>query len=113
MASITLADSTILGSVAPTFALPLSVSYEAVRSASTVVPAFLVFCGIYHRLAPLWTTTRQRAWILTTVASALMTLVSIPLFADYVSSGGDVKSVRALPLLTYTTCRGFQAYLIA
>lgn len=41
-----------------------------------------------------------------------MTLVSIPLFVDYVSSG-DVKSVHALPLLTYTTCRVFQAYILA
>jgi len=35
------------------------------------------------------------------------------LFADYLSSRGDVKSVRALPILTYTTCRFFQAYLLA
>jgi len=61
----------------------------------------------------LYTTPKQLSWILTTVASATMTLVSIPFVWDYVSSGGDVKSVRTLSSLTYATTRMFQAYLVS
>ena len=87
------------------------VPYDAICSASILVPAFLMFYDIYHCLAPSWATSRHHAWILTATASPWTTLVSIPLFADYVSSG-DVQSVHTLPLLTYTTCRVFQAHLL-
>jgi len=68
---------------------------------------------LYHLMAPMYTTTKQLSWILTTVVSATMTLVSIPFVWDYVASGGDVKSVRTLSTLTYTTSRMFQAYLVS
>ena len=103
MSSITLGDS-------GKFITSLLVSYDDIL---ILVPPFLALCAIYRRLEPSWSTSRQHAWVLTTLTSALMTLVSIPLLADYLSSGGDVKSVRALPILTYTTCRFFQAYLLA
>lgn len=77
------------------------------------LPAVFLFCLIFHLLTPLYTTPKQISWILTTLASAIMTLVSIPFVWDYVRSGGDVKSVRTLPMLTYTTSRIFQAYLVS
>jgi hypothetical protein len=80
---------------------------------STFVTALLAFCAIYHYLAGLYTTPKQLSWILTAVASATMTLVSIPFVWDYVSSGGDVKSVRTFSMLAYMTTRIFQAYLVA
>jgi hypothetical protein len=114
MANATLADFAIRDDVANAGnALPLSASIEVVRSSKTFVPALLAFCAIYHLLAPLFTTPKQLSWILTTVASAIMTLVSIPFMWDYVLSGGDVKRVRTLSTLTYTTTRFFQAYLVS
>jgi hypothetical protein len=97
----------------PNSVLSFAASVDLVRSSRTFVPFIFVFCAIYHFLAPLYTTPKQLSWILTTVASATMTLVSIPFVWDYVSSGGDVKSVRTLSSLTYATTRMFQAYLVS
>lgn len=80
---------------------------------STFITALLAFCTIYHYLASLYTTPKQLSWILTTVASATMTLASVPFVWDYISSGGDVTSVRTFSSLTYITTRIFQAYLVA
>lgn len=80
---------------------------------STFIAALLAFCTIYYHLASLYSTPKQLSWILTTVASAAMTLVSIPFVWDYVSSGGDVKSVRTFSSMTYMATRIFQAYLVA
>jgi len=93
--------------------LPLTASIELLRSSRIFVPSFFLFCAIYHLLAPLYSTPKQLSWILTTVVSATMTLVSIPFVWDYVSSGGDVKSVRTLSSLSYATTRMFQAYLVS
>jgi len=73
----------------------------------------LAFCTIYHFLASQFTTPKQLSWILTTVASATMTVVSIPFVWDYLSSGGDVKRIRTLSALSYMSTRIFQAYLVA
>jgi len=114
MTNASLADFAIRDDVANARnALPLSASIEVVRSSKTFVPALLAFCAIYHLLAPLFATPKQLSWILTTVASACMTLVSIPFMWDYLLSGGDVKRVRTLSTLTYTTTRFFQAYLVS
>jgi hypothetical protein len=112
MANTTLVDST--NALAHSSGvLPLTASFELLRSSKTFVPSIFVFCAIYHLLAPMYTTPKQLSWILTTVVSATMTLVSIPFVWDYVSSGGDVKSVRTLSSLTYATTRMFQAYLVS
>jgi hypothetical protein len=108
MANATLADVSH-----PSGILPFTPSVDLLRSSKTFVPAVFAFCAIYHLLAPLYTTPKQLSWILTTVVSATMTLVSIPFVWDYVLSGGDVKSVRTLSSLTYTTTRIFQAYLVS
>jgi hypothetical protein len=112
MANTTLANSADVVSHS-SGVLPLTTYAELIRSSNTFVPAVFVFCAIYHLLAPLYTTPKQLSWILTAVVSASMTLVSIPFVWDYVLSGGDVKSVRTLSSLTYTTTRIFQAYLVS
>jgi len=79
----------------------------------TFIPILLFLLVIYHLLAPLYTTPKQLSWILTTVASAGMTVASLPFIWDYLSSGGNVQSVRTLPLWSHTVMRFFQAYLTA
>jgi len=114
MANATLADFAIRDDISnASSTLPLTGSIDVLRSSKTFVPALFAFCAIYHLLAPLYTTPKQLSWILTTVASATMTIVSIPFMWDYVLSGGDVKRVRTLSTLTYTTTRIFQAYLVS
>ena len=111
MANATLAHSLIPNVASAVGSQLLAVVIDILRS--SFVPAVFTLCSIYHLLAPLYTTPKQLSWILTTVVSATMTLVSIPFVWDYASSGGDVKSVRTLATLTYTTSRVFQAYLFS
>jgi hypothetical protein len=110
MANATLADSLIPDVASAGGALP---SIDILWPSKTFVLAVFLLCITFHLLAPLYTTTKQLSWILTTVVSATMTLVSIPFVWDYVASGGDVKSIRTLSPLTYTTSRIFQAYLVS
>ena len=73
----------------------------------------VVFVSAYFLLAPRYGTVKQRAWILTTLSSAFMTLVSTPLVYGYVSGGFSVTSIPKLPSVTLPAIRLFQAYLIA
>ncbi|KAJ7670062.1 hypothetical protein DFH06DRAFT_1372759, partial [Mycena polygramma] len=69
-------------------------------------------CAAYPALAPHLPTERQRAWVLTTLASAFMTLASLPFVADYFLHGG-VAGVQARAGLAGAVNRFFQAYLVA
>lgn len=74
--------------------------------------SFLALIVAYHIFAPLCSTVKQRSWILTTISSAAMSLLSLPLFFHFVSSRGDLRGIKST-LWTESTGRFFQAYLIA
>ncbi|KAJ7087454.1 hypothetical protein C8R44DRAFT_721133, partial [Mycena epipterygia] len=76
------------------------------------LPALLGLCLAYPLLArgfQLQGTPRKAAWILTTIASALMTAASLPFVADYF--WGGVARVQPRPVLACVVNRFFQAYL--
>jgi len=79
----------------------------------TFISILLSFLVVYHMLAPLYSTPKQLSWVLTSVASAGMTIASLPFMWDYLTSGGNVQSVRTLPVLSLAVNRFFQAYLTA
>ncbi|KAJ3860944.1 hypothetical protein EV359DRAFT_74931 [Lentinula novae-zelandiae] len=57
-------------------------------------------------------TSKQVAWIITTTASFVMTIASLPFVWDYFAGRGDVKRVGAFPELAVPANRFFQAYLL-
>lgn len=83
------------------------------RSLLATFPFFLAFFAVYHLLCPVYTTSKQLSWILTTVTSAIMTIASLPFLWRYFTSGGSVTSIPALSWLAEAANRLFQAYLIA
>ncbi|KAF7369393.1 hypothetical protein MVEN_00268200 [Mycena venus] len=52
------------------------------------LPALITLIAAYSVLAPLFPSVRQHAWVLATIASALMIASSVPFVADYVWRGG-------------------------
>lgn len=74
--------------------------------------SFSLLAVAYLVLAERCTTIKQRSWILTLLSSAVMTLFSLPLVAQYVSAGGQLKHVTIPPVVTDNVSRFFQAYLI-
>ncbi|KAI5989816.1 hypothetical protein F5J12DRAFT_922845 [Pisolithus orientalis] len=57
----------------------------------------------FYLSSPYLPTVKQRSWILTTISSAVMSIASLPLAYDYLSSYGDITRIRTLQ----------HAYLIA
>jgi hypothetical protein len=94
---------------------PMATSNTPPWSPTATMGSILFSCFIlsmsYYRLAPRYPSTKQSAWILTTISSAVMTLASIPFLYDYFSNGGSVKYVRMIPNLSVTVSRFFQSYL--
>ncbi|TRM68303.1 hypothetical protein BD626DRAFT_565149 [Schizophyllum amplum] len=84
----------------------------------TIVPAgpFTISVGllvtIFYLFRPLYTTSKQISWILTTTAGAVMTLSSLPFLYCYAQAGADVTGVPLLPAFAYVTNRFFQGYLV-
>ncbi|KAJ7778915.1 hypothetical protein B0H16DRAFT_1683226 [Mycena metata] len=104
----------------PLFSAPplVNLSYFSVSLATTPVflPAFLTLCASYPALSPFFPSARQRAWILTTIASAVMTLTSLPFVRDYalaLRAGGGVADVQLRTPAAVAVNRFFQAYLAA
>lgn len=82
-------------------------------SGEVFLPALIALLATYHLLAPCYPSRKQRAWILTTVTSGLMTLSCVPFLLDFVRGRGDVWAVRQGGEWAWTACRVFQAYLLA
>ncbi|KAF8224851.1 hypothetical protein L208DRAFT_1409445 [Tricholoma matsutake] len=79
-------------------------------------PFFLSFLGLaasYHIMAPGCSNTKQASWILSAIASTVMTLASLPFLWAYFSGGASVSSIRVLPHFAVVVVRFFQAYLAA
>ncbi|KAF7369394.1 hypothetical protein MVEN_00268300 [Mycena venus] len=96
--------------------LPISLAtlskLQSGDSSPIFLPALITLIAAYPALAPLFPSARQRAWVLTTIASALMTASSVPFVADYVWRGG-VLGVQGREEISEAVNRFFQAYLTA
>ena len=75
--------------------------------------SFLLLVVSYFLLASRCTTIKQRSWVLTTLSSAAMSLLSLPLVVQYASARGQLKHVALPPVVADSVGRFFQAYLIA
>ncbi|KAF7303904.1 hypothetical protein MIND_00620700 [Mycena indigotica] len=86
-------------------------------TSSTPGPAIMLFtafaglCLIYAFLSPFFKKVRQAAWILTTVASGTMTVLSLPFVFDYVKGG--LANVDERAALAGGINRGFQSALFS
>lgn len=74
------------------------------------VPCFVVF---YRLIAPLYTTSKQHAWVLTALSSALTSLAALPYFYDFLSSGGQIQALRPSSVWSDAVVKVFQGYLIS
>ncbi|KAJ6564360.1 hypothetical protein B0H19DRAFT_941386 [Mycena capillaripes] len=81
-------------------------------TAPVFLPALVTLCAAYPVFAPRFPSERQRAWVLTTIASAFMTLSSLPFIMDYATRGG-VAGVQMRVDAAVAVNRFFQAYLCA
>ncbi|KAF7353830.1 putative transmembrane protein [Mycena venus] len=85
-------------------------SYDSAFTGAAATSASIL---LYHALQKLYTAQRQRAWIITGFASALMTLCSAPFVLDLVWSRGDVRALHPRFHFAALTCRAFQGTLLA
>ncbi|KAL4063891.1 hypothetical protein J3A83DRAFT_4378565 [Scleroderma citrinum] len=92
--------------------LPSLQSLTFTRSTPFYV-SLVVLVLAFYLCAPRFTTVKQRSWILTTISSAIMSIASLPLAWDFLSSSFDLMSVQRSNMWTYCASRFFQAYLIA
>ncbi|KAF9030745.1 hypothetical protein BDZ89DRAFT_985288, partial [Hymenopellis radicata] len=84
-----------------------SVAYSAVAFES-----FVALSSVYHVCAPRVDGPKQLSWILTTAASCVMTLVSMPFLWDHVTTK-TLQGVQTRATLAVPACRFFQAYLFS
>lgn len=73
MSTFSLSGKLELGSLPPAVVLP--------------VPLFALFCAVYRTIAPRFETEKQRAYVLSTLSSATMTLASLPFVYGYLTGG--------------------------
>jgi len=77
-------------------------------------PFFLSCFGLalsFLVLKSRYSTAKQRAWIITTMASGIMSLASLPFLWDFLTRG-TVRDVRAWPRFAILMNRFFQGYLV-
>ncbi|KAJ7932688.1 hypothetical protein B0H13DRAFT_767436 [Mycena leptocephala] len=67
---------------------------------------------LYHALQRKYTAQRQRAWIITALSSAVMTICSVPFLLDLALSRGDVSALRPRSQHAALVCRAFQGFLL-
>ncbi|KAJ6528812.1 hypothetical protein B0H19DRAFT_532784 [Mycena capillaripes] len=79
-------------------------------TAPVFLPALVTLCAAYPAFAPRFHSERQRAWVLTTITSAIMTLSSLPFVMDYATHGG-VACVRMRADPTIAVNQFYQACL--
>ncbi|KAG7095011.1 hypothetical protein E1B28_005806 [Marasmius oreades] len=89
-----------------------------------VFTSFILLIALHQLLTFRYTVENQNSWIITTIASAIMTLCSLPFLWDFVleslnsqfswqMAGEGVKGVRARSMLAFVANRFFQSYLLA
>ncbi|KAF8342781.1 uncharacterized protein EI90DRAFT_2821183, partial [Cantharellus anzutake] len=79
---------------------------------SVLIVAFATFVALFARISPRYPSTKQRSWILTALASSVMSLASLPFLLDFVK-GGKVSSLVERRWLSESACRFFQVYLFS
>ncbi|KAJ7494389.1 hypothetical protein B0H11DRAFT_934955 [Mycena galericulata] len=77
------------------------------------VVATAVTILLHHALRTQYPTKRQRAWIITGLSSATMTLGSLPFVLDVLCAYGDIAALRPRYRLAALICRTFQGFLLA
>lgn len=98
------------------------ISLRNTQSASPVFTLAALVCFLfYFSLAPYYPNHKQRAWILTALASSFMTLTSLPFAFDWLMAGASVGAVKFRDGsldhsfndgLSVIVNRAFQAYLV-
>lgn len=89
-----------------------NIPWSSSTSISSVIVSCIILSTSYYKLSPRWSNAKQSAWILTTISSAIMSLVSLPFLYDYFVNGGNVKYIRTLPNFAIAANRFFQSYLV-
>lgn len=75
-------------STSPKFALGGKLDFSSLPPGLVLpVPLFLLFCAVYRTIAPRFETEKQRAYVLSTLSSATMTLASLPFVYAYLTGG--------------------------
>nr|GAT60412.1 predicted protein [Mycena chlorophos] len=83
---------------------------EASTSAPVVFSTTIaVLCAAYAVFAPFFRSTKQTAWILSTICSGTMAACSLPFVADYLKGG--IESVDGRVAFAVLVNRIFQVYL--
>ncbi|KAK7451296.1 hypothetical protein VKT23_012637 [Stygiomarasmius scandens] len=102
------------------FSLPSSASPDDFSQSFIFYLSFILLTTSFHILSPFLSkgedrkkTEKKLSWIITSIASLIMTLQSIPFLYDYFESGGSVRDVRTAPTLAVAANRFFQAYLVS
>ncbi|KAH8832032.1 hypothetical protein DL96DRAFT_1553219 [Flagelloscypha sp. PMI_526] len=73
----------------------------------------MALLALYDLSSPYFSSTKQRAWILTGFTSAVMTLLSLPFLYDFVAGNASVLYVHSRGALDVYALRFFQSYLIS
>ena len=79
----------------------------------TSLSSFLLSNTIYWAVAPRFGELRQKSWIVTFVASSVMSLCSLPFFQDFIFSGGDILAILRRTQLARATCGSFHGFLLS
>ncbi|THV00027.1 hypothetical protein K435DRAFT_751485, partial [Dendrothele bispora CBS 962.96] len=107
------------------FSLPPSTSLDDFSESLIFYFSFITLTSAFHLLSPVLLssskgvgedsnkTERKLSWIITSIASLVMSLQSIPFLYDYLESGGSVRNVRTASTLAVAANRFFQAYLVS
>ncbi|KAN0082344.1 hypothetical protein V8E55_008139 [Tylopilus felleus] len=74
--------------------------------------SFVLLAVCYLLLASHCTTVKQRSWVLTSLSSAAMSLLSLPSVLQFAAARGQLKHMVVYPVITDSVGRFFQAYLI-
>ncbi|PRP79950.1 hypothetical protein PROFUN_05926 [Planoprotostelium fungivorum] len=78
-----------------------------------MVASAALLLALYKITSPHFSSNKQRAWILSTTVSAVMTLSSLPFIMSFLSSFGSVSQVHSYGAMDQYLLRFFQAFLIS
>lgn len=78
-----------------------------------LIGTYLALVTTYRALQPVYPKTKQKAWILTAIGSAAVTVCSLPFVVSLILQKGDLVRLVEIPWWSRSACRIFQAYLIS
>jgi hypothetical protein len=74
--------------------------------------SFLFFYLVFVTFTSSHSTPKTTSWVITTCASCLMTLASLPFLYSYLCAGGQVHLIPLYRHLSEIVCKTFQGYLV-